>query len=81
MVQDFDVFGSKSLFPFWTLLKVSKQGISSSICFALTIIDSKVVTREFLSPADLFRAQTLRVYELAEFVMVDEYKHVMLRPF
>ena len=45
------------------------------------IIDPEVVTREFLSPADLSKAQTLCVYEIAEVVIIDEYKYLMLRAF
>ena len=55
-VQDFDVLGSEGLFLLCTSLRVLRQGVSSFISFALTIVDSKVVTREFLSPADLSRA-------------------------
>ena len=47
-VQDFDVLGVKGLFFFCTLLRVLRQGISSSISLALTIVDSEVVAREFL---------------------------------
>ena len=45
------------------------------------IIDLKLVTREFLYLADLFKAQTLYIYEPVEVVVVDEYKHFLLRPF
>ena len=36
-----------------------------------------MVTIEFLGPADLFGAQTLRVYESLEVVMVGKYKDFM----
>ena len=55
-VQNLDVLHSESVFLLSTLLRVSRQGIGSSISLALTIIDSEVVTREFLSPAVLFGA-------------------------
>ena len=42
------------------------------------IIDPEAVMREFWSPANLFGAQTLRVYEPAEVAIVGEYKHLML---
>ena len=80
-MQDFDVLCSEGLFLFDTSLRVSRQGISSSVSLALTIVDSEVVTREFLGPADLSGAQTLRVHEPAEVVVVGEYEHLMLRPF
>ena len=56
MVQDFDVFCLKGVIFFSIPLGILKQGISSSVSFALTIIDSEVVTREFLGPVDLLGA-------------------------
>ena len=76
-----DILGAEGFFFLCTLLKVSRQDISSSIRLALTIINSKVVIKEFLGSADLSRAQTLCVYEPAEVIMVGEYKHLMLKPF
>ena len=80
-MENLDVFDAKSLFFFCTLLKVSKQGISSSVSLALMIIDLKVVIKELLGPADLSGAQTLYVHEPAEVVMVGKYKYLILRPF
>ena len=78
-MENFDVLGSESFFFLCTLLRVLKQGINSSISFALTIIDPEVVTKEFLSPANLSGAQTLCIHEMVEVVVIDEYKHLMLR--
>ena len=80
-MQDFDVFGAEGFFLFCTLLRVSRQGISSSVSLALTIIDSEVVSRQFLISTDLSGAQTLRLHESTEVVVVGEYEHLMLRPF
>ena len=80
-VQNLDVLRSEGVFLLNTPLRVLRQGIGSSVSLALTIIDSKVVTRELLGLADLSGAQTLRVYEPAEVVVVGEYKHLMLRAF
>ena len=80
-MQNFDVLCLEGLFRLSTLLKVSRQGIGSSISFALMIIDSKVVIKEFLSPADLSKAQTLSVHESLEIVMVGKYKDFLLRAF
>ena len=52
-MQDFDVFCLEGVFFLSVPLGVLRQGISSSVSFALMIIDSEVVTREFLGPADL----------------------------
>ena len=80
-MQDFDVLCLESLFFFNTLLRVLKQSISSSITFLLTIINPEVVIREFLGPTNLFGAQALCVHESAEVVVVNEYKHLILRVF
>ena len=80
-MQNFDVLRLESLFLFSTLLRVLGQGIGSSVNLALTILDSKVVTREFLSPANLSGAQTLCVHELSDVVMVGKYKNLMSRAF
>ena len=69
-VQDVDVLSSESLFLLCTLLKILKQGISSSICLTLIIINSKMITREFLSLADLSRAQTLCFHKPAKVIIV-----------
>ena len=80
-MQDFDVLVSESLFLLCTLLRVSRQGISSFISFVLTIIDLEMVTREFLGSADLSRAQTLCIHEPAEVVIVNKHENFMLRAF
>ena len=80
-MQDFDVLGAEGFFLLCTPLRVLRQGISSSVSFALMIVDLEVVAREFLGPADLSGAQTLRLHEPTEVVVVGEYKHLMLRPF
>ena len=80
-VQNLDVLRSEGVFLLSTPLRVLRQGIGSSVSLVLTIIDLEVVTRELLGPADLSGAQTLRVRELAEVVVVGEYKHLMLGAF
>ena len=80
-MQNLDVLPSESFFLLSTPLGVSRQGIGSSISLVLTIIDSEVVIKELLGPADLFGAQTLRVHKLAEVIVVDEYEHLMLGAF
>ena len=77
-VQNLDVLRLEGVFLLSTPLRVSSHGIGSSVSLALTIIDSKVVARELLGPADLSGAQTLRVYEPAEVVVVGEYEYLML---
>ena len=78
-MQDFDVLCLEGVFFLSVPLGVLRQGISSSVSFALTIIDSEVVTREFLGPVDLSGAQILCIYKLSEVVMVGKHKDFMSR--
>ena len=78
-MQNLDVLRSKGLFLFSNPLRGSRQGIGNSVYLALIIIDLEVLTREFLSLADLFRAQTLHVHELSEVVMVGKHEEFMSR--
>ena len=80
-LQDFDVLCSEGIFLLCIPLEISRQGISSSVSLALTIVDLKVVTRELLGLADLFGAQILRVYKLAEVVVIGDYEHLMMGAF
>ena len=79
MVQNFDVLCLESVFFLSVPLGILRQGISSFVSFALILIDAEVVTREFLGPADLSGAQTLRVHELSEVVIVGKYEDFMSR--
>ena len=78
-MQDFYVFCLKGDFFLRIPLGVLRQGISGSVSFTLTIIDSEVVTKEFLGPADLSKTQTLCVYKSSEVVMVGKHEDFMLR--
>ena len=80
-MHNLDVLRSEGVFLLSTPLRVLRQGIGSSVSLALTIVDSEVVTRELLGPADLSGAQTLCVHEPAEVVVVGEYEHLMLGAF
>ena len=79
MTQNFDVLVLEGLFFLCTLLRVLRQGVSSSISFALTIINLNVVKEEFLGLADLSKAQTHYIYESAEVFVIDKYEDFMLR--
>ena len=81
MVQDLDVLGAEGFFLFCILLRVSKQDISSFISLALIIVNLEVVARELLGLVDLSGAQALCLHKLTEDIVIDEYKHLMLRPF
>ena len=72
-MKNLSVFGLQFVFFGLIPLKKARQFVCSSICLALMIIDLKMVTTEFLSPADLSRAQTLHVHEPTEVVIVGKY--------
>lgn len=56
----------------------ARQRVCSSICFALTKVDSKVIPgkRELLGPPDLARAQTLCSHEPTKVVVVGKDKYL-----
>ena len=78
-MQDFDVLGSEGVFLLSALLKIPRQGINSPVSLALTMVDLKVVNREFLSLADLSGAQTFRVHKSSKVVIIGKYKNFMSR--
>ncbi len=59
-------------------LSEARQSISRSISFSLMIIDSEVVLRELLSPADLTRAHAFCIYELMKVIMVSKDEDLIL---
>ena len=79
-IQDLDILGTKGFVFLCTLLGILRQGISGLVSLALTIIDLEVVTREFLGPSDLSKAQTLCFHESAKVVIIGKYKYLILRP-
>lgn len=65
---------SESFFLGLGSLGKARQGISSRISLSLIIIDSDMISREFLCPANLTKTQTFCMYELAEVIMVSKDK-------
>ncbi len=80
-MQDLYILGLKSFFFLSTPLGVLKQGISSSISFALLIIDLEVILWQFLSLVDLSIVQVLYIYEALEVVVVCKYENFILPAF
>ena len=80
-MQNLDVLRLEGLFLLSTPLRVSRQGIGSSVSLDLTIVDLEVITRELLGPADLSGAQTLCVHKPAEVVVVGKHKNFLSRAF
>lgn len=80
-IQDLGILGSQDDVLFGIPLGVFKQGISSSISFALMIIDPKVVSKQLLSSTNLSRAQTFGIYEVSQVVIVHKDENLMLITF
>ncbi len=80
-MKNLEVLISDSFFLGLTSLREAKQGISCSISLSLTIVDVKVISRELLGPADLTRAQTLCIHELAEVIIINKDKDLAFAAF
>ncbi len=62
MMENLEILISESLFLDLASLGEARQGISRSISLSLTIINSKVVSRELLGPMDLTRKSSSFLY-------------------
>ncbi len=81
MMKNLGVLISESLFLGLASLGEARQGICRSISLSLIIIDSEVVSRELLGPADLTRAQAFRIHESAEVIMVNKNEDLVFAAF
>ncbi len=79
--KEFKYSHFKRFFLDRVFLGEARQNISCSISFSLTIIDLKVILREFLGLTDLTKAQTFYIYKLTEIVMVNEDKDLIFAVF
>ena len=80
-MKDLAILSSELIFLILASLRKPRQSICSCICFALAVVDSKMVSGELLGPADLFGAQTLRIHEATKVVVVCEDEHLVLATF
>ncbi len=70
--RDYGILIFESFFLGLASLGEGRQDISYSMSLSLTIIDSKVISRELLGPADLTRAQAFCIHESTEVIMVNQ---------
>ena len=77
-MKDLAILSSEFILLILAFLRKPRQSICSCICFALAIVDSKMVSGELLGPADLSGAQTLRIYEATKDVVVCKDEHLVL---
>ena len=80
-MKDLAIFSSELIFFILTSLQKPWQSICSYICFALAVVDLKMVSGELLGPADLSGAQTFCIHEATKVVVVCEDKHLVLATF
>ena len=80
-MKDSAIFSLKLFFFILVFLQKPRQSICSFFCFALAVLDSKMVLGELLGPADLFGAQTLCIYEATKIVVVCENEQLVLTTF
>ncbi len=80
-MENLGVFISESLFFGLAFLEEARQSISCSFSLSLTIIDSEVVSRELLGPANLTRAQAFCIHKLTEVIMVSKEEDLIFAAF
>lgn len=76
--EGFEFSQLEDLPPGWGFSEEIGTKLSSSISFVLTMVNSKVVSRELLSPADVSRAQALHIRESTEVVVISQHDNFML---
>ncbi len=80
-MENLQILISESLFLGLASLREARQGISRSINLSLIIINSEVVSREILGPAELTRAQAFRIHKSTEVIMVSKDKDLIFAAF
>ena len=71
----------KNSFLFGIPLRIFKWGVCSFIILALSIINTKLVTKKLLIPTELSEAQVFCIYETAKVFLVCENKHFIFATF
>ena len=80
-MKDSAILSSELILLILASLGKPRQSIYSRICLTLAIVDSEVVSRELLGPADLSGAQALRIHETTEVIVVRKDENLMLAAF
>ena len=80
-MKDSATFSSELIFFILASLRKPQQSICSCICFALAVVNLKMVLEELSGLVDLSRAQTLHIYEATKVVVICEDKHLVLATF
>ncbi len=80
-MNNLSILISEHFFLGLSFLGEGRQSISRSISFFLTIINSEVILKELLGPADLMRAQVFCIHELTEVIMVSKDEDLVFTAF
>ena len=80
-MKNLAIFSLELIFFILASLQKPRQSIYNCICFALAVVDSKMVLEELLGTADLSRAQALCIHKATKIVVVCEDEHFMLATF
>lgn len=80
-MKNLEILISKSLFFGLAFLCEARQSISCSISLFLTVINWKVISREFLGIADLTKTQTFCIHKSTEVVVVIKDKDLIFAVF
>ena len=79
-MKNLGILGSEFFFFALTSRGKTRQSISSCVSLVLAIIDSEMVTREFLGPVDLPGTLTLGILRSAEIIMISRHKNFEFAP-
>ena len=80
-MEDLSAFNLKLFFFIENLLRKAKQRVCYSICFTLTRINLKKITRKFLGLTNLTKAQPFYIYKLLKIIIVNEKKYFIFPAF
>ena len=80
-MKDSAILSSELLLLILASLWKPRQSICSRICLTLAIVDSEMVSRELLGPADLSRAQVFHIHETTEVIVVHKDENLILTAF
>ena len=80
-MKDLAILSSELLLLILASLRKPRQSICSRICLTLAIVNSEMVLRELLGPADLSGAQALCIHETTEVIVVCKDENLMFATF
>ena len=80
-MKDSAILSSELIFLIRASLQKPQQSICNCICFALAVVNLKMILEELLGLADLSGAQTFCIHEATKVVVIYEDKHLVIATF